>query len=457
MSYMKRLLKKTQKRHKPADALSPHGKLYRQFDLILHIGSPKAGTSALQRFCMQNRSLLSKQGLFYPKHGIDKNGVSGGHSKLAIALMEQRLQDAQEMFDAWYEEAKQKDATLFLSSEAFFNIAALMTPLLAHKRVLVIAYHRNIPDYVVSVHNQIVKRHYGTLTLKQYVQSLMNGSDEAVNLVHKSFSRIYGEWEEAAGRAFLIVRSYENSGSIEEDFMRRIGMDDSACVHNEKKVNISYTPDALEAKRLLNHVLAGDRDLDHRIDLKLQAYSERQDSRTETGRRNDVYTSLLSFTEEDERRVRETYVENASAEQKPSTARGGGRLDPAEVSKVFDYILKEPKIRAYLLDATLKKLRSGLIEYGGYKVAEMLGIDDIESYGRQSAWFSQTQLDHMARGDYLGPDYLREIALLLIARKDLANADRIISRALELRPKGPVLQKIKQSVSELRSTEQSKT
>lgn len=461
ISRIKRIFKSNHPRESITNDDTAYDELYRQFNLIIHIGAPKSGTSALQHFFMKNRSLLLKYGLYYPKHGLDKNGISAGHSKLPVALMGSKKEEAELLFNSWYTEAQHKNATLLLSSEVFFDTSKLMAPFLADKRVLVIAYHRNIPDFIISVHNQIIKRSYGTATLKCFVKSLIDGSDEATHLLKKSFTNVYKDWESVIGKPSLIVRSYENSRSIEKDFLQRIGIDPALFHYHEKMVNISYTPDALEAKRLVNHVLSiKDKDLNRRIDLRLQEYSEKQklsfyDLKTPFD--TNAVSALLQSFMSDEVNVRNTYVENLSNISKEfSSVSQILKTDPLhrkQLKSVFDFLLKDRKAYAALLQLTMRKLESGLMDYGGYQLAEILAIEDLETCELQSAWFTQTQLNHMFEGRFQEADYLREIARLLIARKDFDNADRIISRALELRPNGPAIQQIKKRVVERKSAE----
>ena len=40
-------------------------------DVIFHIGAPKTGSTAIQKFCLENRETLKEHGLYYPYHGVD--------------------------------------------------------------------------------------------------------------------------------------------------------------------------------------------------------------------------------------------------------------------------------------------------------------------------------------------------------------------------------------------------
>lgn len=436
--------------------------LYKSYDLILHIGPPKSGTSALQNFFLKNRDYLRKKNIFYPVHGLDKNGISGGHSQLAIALMENRIEDAEKLFELWSSEAKMLKHTLLLSSESFFNIAKKMEPLLKNKKVLVVAYHRKISEYIVSVHNQLVKRHYSTQSLSNYVDSILSNSNATINLVNKSFSKIYEEWESMVDNENLIVRSYKKEnfldGKIEKDFINRIGLAFNGFILNNKKINISYTNDALELKRIINSVLDKTSIFNHRIDLSLQAYSEKQKRSIALLNDNSIDENLFlkldfAFAKEEEL-IHDKYIKNSIFSQQIYNIKNGAssqiHIDTKSLQEVWTFLTQDEEIKMYLKAMTLQKLENSFINYSIFRLAEYFNIPNLENYEMHDYWFHQYQLTSMADGKYKEADFLRDIATLLLDRGDIENADKLISKALELRPNGPGIIKIKERIMELK-------
>jgi TfoX/Sxy family transcriptional regulator of competence genes len=93
------------------------------------------------------------------------------------------------------------------------------------------------------------------------------------------------------------------------------------------------------------------------------------------------------------------------------------------------------------------------------KVAVKLSEDVLYLNGSQSektnqklhkqSWFTQNQLNSMLKDQYQKPDFLRDIAVILRDKGDMENAYKLISKALELRPQGPVIQKLKKEIGEL--------
>jgi tetratricopeptide (TPR) repeat protein len=93
------------------------------------------------------------------------------------------------------------------------------------------------------------------------------------------------------------------------------------------------------------------------------------------------------------------------------------------------------------------------------KIAVKLKEDILYLNGSQSEktnqklhkqiWFTQHQLNSMLSNQYQKPDFLRDIAVILRDKNDMENAYRLISKALELRPQGPVIQKLEKEIKEL--------
>jgi len=74
--------------------------------------------------------------------------------------------------------------------------------------------------------------------------------------------------------------------------------------------------------------------------------------------------------------------------------------------------------------------------------------DTSQSVHKQ-LWFNQNQLDMMLEEQYQKPDFLRNVAVILRDKGDIENAYRIISKALELRPQGPGIIKLKEEIGRL--------
>ncbi|WP_439509871.1 hypothetical protein [Marinimicrobium koreense] len=251
-------------------------------DVVIHIGAPKTGSSAIQRFCMKNRKALLEMGFYYPKHVVDANGVSGGHSILANLLVRKSPRLARFYFRYHLLKARLLKKTLLLSSEGFCRNAKRFEPLLEGLEVRVVGWFRHPIEAFISNYNQSVKRHFCTQTLGQVFDTMATKSNPP-NLSGKRLSR----WANLVGDTRCTFFPYlkpscgREERSIEERWLEAIGVrpEDFARFHfDAKRVNRSYVPDALELKRLLNVVLVENKRIDsHAIDRALQNYSDRAD------------------------------------------------------------------------------------------------------------------------------------------------------------------------------------
>jgi len=86
--------------------------------LVLHIGRPKTGTTAIQRFLSESGSWLRSQGWYYPTAG---RGTSYGHHELArsIAFSDRAAQTG--LFPRLLSNS-QLTSNIIISSEMFSNI-----------------------------------------------------------------------------------------------------------------------------------------------------------------------------------------------------------------------------------------------------------------------------------------------------------------------------------------------
>lgn len=242
-------------------------------EVVVHIGMPKTGSSAIQRFCLNNRKALSRAGFYYPKHAMDANGISGGHSLLASRLRSKEHQKAARTFKWMLLKARLLGKTLLLSSEGYARAASSFAPLLEGRDVKVVGWLRHPVEYFVSSYNQSVKRGFVSNTLSGQLPCYLKRG--GVNQGAKRLIR----WADRVGDEQCIFLPYSKTGEpIEEQWLRLLGVDESfwpGFAFDTKRINRSYVPQALELKRLLNYVLSGeDGLLAKRIDWALQAFSD---------------------------------------------------------------------------------------------------------------------------------------------------------------------------------------
>lgn len=231
--------------------------------IIFHIGPPKTGSSAIQHFLHAKRDELKNHGIFYPKHGVDKNGVSSGNARAICSqnsggrlhLDISKLNKALHRF-----ENDDSVHTLLFSSESFFRI--IDDIISAIPDVHIIAFIRNPVEYQLSIYNQSVKRHGNCNTLLK-VKRLNFGQWEKLITVADSISHRQCH--------FFSYKSAGNNGNIISDVLNVLGVNESLKV-SSTAINNSYSFAALELKRWLNQFSIAAFQVE--IDLYLQSLSE---------------------------------------------------------------------------------------------------------------------------------------------------------------------------------------
>ena len=222
----------------------------------IHIGPPKTGTSAIQKWLLGHREWLSGHGIMYPTYELGPNGISSGHVHTVLSEESGKFYLDKNKVEALLSEFERSDKQiLLLSSEHFFyHVEALAE---AFTKVRFIAYVRCPIETFESVYNQSVKRH---------------GKAEALVFSHNLHTTTLDRLSRLATelpRQKFYFRAYLQSNesfNLVADFLAVLKLD--YPVENEK-TNPSYTFEALETKRWLNRFTLNE--LDAEIDQALQA------------------------------------------------------------------------------------------------------------------------------------------------------------------------------------------
>ena len=212
----------------------------------IHVGPPKTGTSAIQKWCLDNRPMLLRYGVYYPEHDVDPNGVSSGN---LLSLFE-RTEDGELI----YSKEKYKElltnakalgvGTILLSSEFFFKKIAVLAD--AIPDAIFVAYIRFELSLIESGYNQSVKRHGKSdlITISPGLRS------QPLSLIN-SYICEYGSQR-------FVLRSYNerafSGGNIVSDLLEAIGVstDGSENLPAPKRINTGYSLEGLEFKRWFN-------------------------------------------------------------------------------------------------------------------------------------------------------------------------------------------------------------
>lgn len=197
-------------------------------EIILHIGRPKTGSTAIQRALEYNRERLRSRGVLYPGASVDHNN---------------EIRDLPEgpLCQGLRREILESDAQrAIISAEGLSTLnPVIVREWLSGFTVWPIVYLRDQAEALVSGYQQIVKAELESRTLAEYLEDIQI-------IDYLPFLR---RWMAAFGRGRLIVLPY--CVDVANDFLTRMGLGDLP-LPLQADPNPSIAGDLLEAKRILN-------------------------------------------------------------------------------------------------------------------------------------------------------------------------------------------------------------
>lgn len=309
-------------------------------ELIIHIGTPKTGTSALQKFLYENNSILKPHGWCYPdlvtdmeSNGVKifvhesekcKNGVVGSKFVLGSNKFSVNTNIAEwDMFCKFLLDYL-KDYNVILSEESIWwwdTQSFLREIKKVFPRVKIIVYLRRQDRFIESDWNQRIK-HYGFCTMTFEENVLCRKGDIIFNYLEK-----LKQIEEICGRENIIVRVYEKEQYMGErhdiisDFLYALGIPGEWEKYKFiKSQNESLESNYLEIKRQLNRLLKGKtREYKREVENAFLEYI--QINKTISGRGVEGY-----FNEVDRKKVIEYFAHDNEQIAKRYLKRENGEL-----------------------------------------------------------------------------------------------------------------------------------
>lgn len=440
-------------------------------DVLLHIGAPKCGSSAIQRFCISNREELLSHGFYYPEHPLDVNGVSGGHTQLAAPLVEGKTEEAGVTFRRLLGEAQARGACLLLSAEGLYGQQAAMAEFCKGLRVVILGFLRDPLEALLANHNQGIKRHMSTRRLIEVAPEILRRpTGHLVGTPFLAWADCFGD----ENCRFLPYRSPGSGGPmIEAEFLNALGLSQVAPSMLEGlsgQTNRSYVKSALELKRLLNTVLP-DLPLQHahKIDWCLQGYSDRALEEAaytvadlDAGLREKMQKHLFKQMAPVVARFPGLAPVASSSTAKEGTAAGAANwIDLGGPLRALAE--DEPQVLRAVRERAVALREQGRRDYVFCKLLDVLGIDFVEPGAvepveqpkpvpRKGAATAQLPGLTESQRKVLGskkPEAvgcMRELAVVLERQDALDDALYVIERALVLRPEGVGLQRIRERI-----------
>ncbi|EGJ19506.1 hypothetical protein RSWS8N_20159 (plasmid) [Cereibacter sphaeroides WS8N] len=231
--------------------------------VVLHIGTHKTATTAIQDFLARNREALARQGIVYPALG-----PQSGHHGLMFTWHDllppsYRLPGSDDIWETLSRQWADKDVTLLLSSEEFsrgypsrVDMADLRRRLSAFEEVRVICVLRNQAALLQSVYQEVSRQHK-VPPIESYVnRSLAAGHASGVFLSHAA---LYDFLLEGFAPEEILLLSYEQEVAAPEGIIGRLlahaspAVDLAALGSLEQSSNASSPPAATLAAVRLAH------------------------------------------------------------------------------------------------------------------------------------------------------------------------------------------------------------
>ena len=250
--------------------------------LILHIGTHKTGTTALQRFLYANRKKLAMDGFHYatPPYGLQEanfiaNALNVGNTHAVQEFLLKHVKAAR----------RQRSHTILASAENFYAmsvLAAMQRKEAAANAVerdhgLIMTLRALIPEDVTTCQIACYFRRPDRYAESLYSQHVKRGIifdgtfEEFLPIIRPAlfYDKHMRAWSDAFEENNCTVRPYEPArADIVGDFVRDVmGVDDMARfsrTHNQGNERVSR--DVLEFKRLRNRTAkANERDIERTI------------------------------------------------------------------------------------------------------------------------------------------------------------------------------------------------
>lgn len=285
--------------------------------LYLHVGYPKTGSSAIQKFLYLNRGKLLESNILYPETGVDKlahnqlpwvvkddsrvdDNISYAHHQIPWVFTHdpragENISEA-DIIEGIKREIRQNANvdTVLISSEGFiFSMSPELVQSIFSElfdEIIIIAYLRSPLKWMRSDYNQGVKGwRQLSCSFDEHINSVLLIEDCPMNYYHK-----LSEWAAVFRWENISIRTYDvEKSKLVESIIRVIGLDDIAGfkkLHSNDS-NPGLSTGQLELLRVVNSL---DLTPEDRMWLIQQLQFNTDDAVDHTGKNknSDLYCDL---------------------------------------------------------------------------------------------------------------------------------------------------------------------
>jgi hypothetical protein len=229
--------------------------------LILHIGAPKCGSSAIQIHLALNRKALADAGVLVPSVDLDLTGLIEGHQIWFIEDLKSRTDAVEWLSDRLRALADHMDAngmhTLILSAENISGypwLANIFAEASVEFDIRVVLYIRRQDDYIISAWQQ-----WG---LKE-CDSFDSYIDKDKPILAR-WGEILTPWELTVGHKRILLRPFRrdmlHDGDVVADFFNALGLPRDGMMPVPQISNPSYDEHLGDLAHRIRDVFSGPHD-----------------------------------------------------------------------------------------------------------------------------------------------------------------------------------------------------
>ncbi|WIY26304.1 hypothetical protein [Parasedimentitalea psychrophila] len=226
-------------------------------EIILHIGTPKTGTTAIQSAIVANSDALQAADIWFVESGRHR----AAHNDLANSI--RRKGGDHNFNEALQQEiaaqaAKRPNGKILLSSEIFSLIEAskirAALPFLSDYPLKIIVYLRRQDRYAEAFFKQRIKNGRNVMPFDQFLTSRLGRSIT-------DYNRLLDGWADCFPQAEIMPRLYQRdrfvNGDIMADFAALLGLEPGHLVASAAERNISPSKDVIDVLLALSPHLDG--------------------------------------------------------------------------------------------------------------------------------------------------------------------------------------------------------